>query len=104
MNILGISAYYHDSAACLIKGGQIVAAAQEERFTRIKHDQSFPANAIKYCLREAETNGSDLDCVAFYDKPFLKFERILETYLHFAPLGISSFLQACPCGSKRSCG
>ena len=101
MNILGISAFYHDSAACLIKDGQIVAAAQEERFTRIKHDQSFPTNAIKYCLREAEINGSNLDCVAFYDKPFLKFERILETYLRFAPVGIGSFLQAMPLWIKK---
>ena len=101
MNILGISAFYHDSAACLIKDGQIVAAAQEERFTRIKHDQSFPANAIEYCLREAEINGSNLDCVAFYDKPFLKFERILETYLRYAPVGISSFLQAMPLWIKK---
>ena len=77
--ILGISSYYHDSAACLLKNGEIIAAAQEERFTRKKHDQNFPSNAIKYCLKEADINSSDLEIVAFYDKPFLKFERILET-------------------------
>ena len=96
MYILGISAFYHDSAACLLKDGNIIAAAQEERFTRKKHDQNFPINAIKYCLKEAGISASDLDFVAFYDKPFLKFERILETYLSYAPKGISSFLKAMP--------
>ena len=96
MHILGISAYYHDSAACLIRDGEIIAAAQEERFTRIKHDHSFPTNAIRYCLKEAGISGADLDYVSFYDKPFLKFERILETYLAYAPLGIQSFLKAVP--------
>ena len=96
MYILGISAYYHDSAACVLKDGEIVAAAQEERFTRKKHDQNFPLNAIKYCLKEASISSSDLDIVAFYDKPFLKFERILETYLSYAPKGIGSFLKAMP--------
>jgi carbamoyltransferase len=96
MYILGISAYYHDSAACLVKDGEIIAAAQEERFTRIKHDHSFPTNAIRYCLKEAGISGADLDYVSFYDKPFLKFERILETYLAYAPLGIQSFLKAVP--------
>ena len=96
MYVLGISAFYHDSAACLVKDGDIVAAAQEERFSRIKHDQEFPSNAIKYCLKEAGIDGSELDFVAFYDKPFLKFERILETYLAFAPIGIKSFLKAMP--------
>ena len=96
MNILGISAYYHDSAACLVKDGIIIAAAQEERFTRKKHDHSFPSNAIQYCLREADIDETELNYVSFYDKPFLKFERILETYLTFAPIGIKSFLKAMP--------
>ena len=86
MYILGISAFYHDSAACLVKDGIIIAASQEERFTRKKHDHTFPANAIQYCLREAGIDGTELDYIAFYDKPFLKFERILETYLSFAPI------------------
>ena len=101
MYILGISSYYHDSAACLLKDGKIIAAAQEERFTRKKHDQNFPSNAIKYCLSEAGINSSDLEIVAFYDKPFLKFERILETYLAFAPKGLSSFLKAIPLWIKK---
>ena len=101
MNILGISAFYHDSAACLVKNGIIIAAAQEERFTRKKHDHSFPSNAIQYCLREAGIDGTELDYVAFYDKPFLKFERILETYLAFAPIGIRSFLAAMPLWIKK---
>ena len=83
MNILGISAYYHDSAACLVKDGEILAAAQEERFTRKKHDYNFPENAIRYCLDYANISGSDLDYVAFYDKPFIKFERLLESYLAY---------------------
>ncbi|MDP6401059.1 MAG: carbamoyltransferase [Candidatus Marinimicrobia bacterium] len=101
MYILGISAFYHDSAACLIKNGIIVAAAQEERFTRKKHDHTFPSNAIQYCLREAGIDGTELDYVAFYDKPFLKFERILETYLAYAPFGIGSFLKAMPLWIKK---
>ena len=101
MYILGISAYYHDSAACILKDGKIIAAAQEERFTRKKHDQNFPINAIKYCLKEAGISSSDLELVAFYDKPFLKFERILETYLSYAPQGISSFLKAMPLWIKK---
>ena len=101
MYILGISAYYHDSAACLVKDGEIIAAAQEERFTRIKQDHSFPTHAIKYCLKEAGISGADLDYVSFYDKPFLKFERILETYLAFAPIGIESFLKAIPLWVKK---
>ena len=101
MYILGISAYYHDSAACLIKDGKIIAAAQEERFTRKKHDQNFPINAIKYCMQEDGITADDLEIVAFYDKPFLKFERILETYLSFAPKGISSFLKAMPLWIKK---
>jgi carbamoyltransferase len=101
MYILGISAYYHDSAACLVKDGEIIAAAQEERFTRIKHDQSFPTNAIRYCMKEAGISGADLEYVSFYDKPFLKFERILDTYLAYAPTGISSFLKAIPLWIKK---
>lgn len=96
MRILGVSAYYHDSAAALVADGQIVAAAQEERFTRRKHDPRFPRNAVAYCLQEAGIKGSDLDAVVFYDKPFLKFERLLETYLSFAPRGLSSFSMALP--------
>ena len=96
MYILGLSAYYHDSAACLVKNGEILAAAQEERYTRKKHDHSFPINAIQYCLGEAGIDETELNYVSFYDKPFLKFERILETYLAFAPIGIKSFLKAMP--------
>jgi len=94
--ILGISAYYHDSAAALLSDGQLIAAAQEERFTRIKHDSSFPANAIKYVLIEAGLSFDDLDSIAFYDKPFIKFERLLETYHAFAPRGFLSFSKAMP--------
>jgi len=101
MNILGISAFYHDSAACLVQDGDIVAAAQEERFTRKKHDHSFPTNAIQYCLREKGLAAGDLDYVAFYDKPFVKFERILETYLTYAPRGIRSFVKAIPLWIKQ---
>lgn len=96
MIILGISAYYHDAAAAIIKDGVIIAAAQEERFTRIKHDESFPVNAIAFCLKEAAIEIDDLDVVVFYDKPFLKFERILETYIAYAPRGFLSFLKAIP--------
>jgi len=101
MYILGISAFYHDSAACLIKDGEIIAAVQEERFTRKKHDHTFPVNSIQYCLKQAEIKGSDLDFISFYDKPFLKFERILETYLAYAPIGIKSFLTAMPLWIKK---
>jgi carbamoyltransferase len=101
MYILGISAFYHDSAACLIKDGDIVAAAQEERFTRKKHDHNFPAKAINYCLNSQNLKPNDLALVAFYDKPFLKFERILETYLAFAPLGFSSFIKSMPLWIKE---
>src|SRR5438309_778661 len=96
MNILGISAFYHDSAACLVRDGEIVAAAQEERFTRKKHDYRFPQNAIDYCLAEGGIAPGDLNFVAFYDKPLLKFERLLETYLAYAPVGFKSFLMAMP--------
>jgi carbamoyltransferase len=99
--ILGISAYYHDSAAVIIKGDMILAAAQEERFTRIKHDPSFPEHAIRYCLEEAGVSPSDLKAVAFYDKPFLKFERILDTYLHYAPRGLFSFTKSIPVWIKQ---
>jgi carbamoyltransferase len=95
-SILGISAFYHDSAAALVVDGEIVAAAQEERFTRIKHDFAFPVHAIEYCLSEAGLKPEDLDFVGFYDKPLLKFERLLETYLSFAPVGFRSFLRAMP--------
>jgi len=101
MNILGISAFYHDSAACLVRDGQIFAAAQEERFTRKKHDHRFPVNAIEYCLKEAHLTPADLDFAAFYDKPWIKFERLLETYLAFAPRGIASFLMAMPLWLKE---
>lgn len=96
MRILGLSAYYHDSAAALIEDGRIVAAVQEERFTRIKHDAAFPANAARWCLEEAGCALSEVDFVAFYDKPFLKFERLLETYMAFAPRGFRSFAMAMP--------
>ena len=101
MNILGISAFYHDSAACLVQDGRIVCAAQEERFTRKKHDFSFPVNAVSYCLKEGRLQGGDVDYVAFYDKPFIKFERILETYLAYAPRGIRSFMKAVPLWIKQ---
>jgi carbamoyltransferase len=96
MNILGISAFYHDSAAALVQDGRIAAAAQEERFTRTKHDAGFPSNAIAYCLKQAGLKGSNVDFVVFYDKPFLKFERLLETYVAFAPRGFKSFRTAMP--------
>lgn len=96
MIILGISAYYHDSAAALVRDGVIVAAAQEERFTRNKHDPGFPANAVRWCLAEGGVTSKEVDRVAFYDKPFLKFERLLETYLAFAPRGFTSFGKAMP--------
>ncbi len=101
MKILGISAYYHDAAAALIDGGEIIAAAQEERFTRVKHDSGFPAHAVEFCLKFAGLRPADLDFVAFYDKPFLKFERLLETYLAFAPRGFASFRQALPVWIKE---
>lgn len=94
--ILGISAYYHDSAACLVHDGEIVAAAQEERFTRKKHDHNFPSNAVDFCLRYAGITGEQVDLVAFYDKPLLKFERLLETCMDYAPSGIRSFIMAMP--------
>jgi carbamoyltransferase len=101
MRILGISAFYHDSAAALVEDGRIVAAAQEERFTRKKHDPSFPMHAIGYCLEAAGAKLSDIDHVAFYDKPFLKFERLLETYIALAPAGFRSFQMAIPLWLKE---
>ena len=96
MRILGISAFYHDSAACLIDSGKIVAAAQEERFTRKKHDSDFPVNAVRYCLAEGGVGADQLDAVAFYDKPLLKLHRILETYLSIAPKGLRPYMRALP--------
>lgn len=87
MKILGISAYYHDSAAALVDDGEVIAAAQEERFSRQKHDARFPSVSITYCLQSAKINLLDLDAIAFYEKPLVKFERLLETYLGFAPRG-----------------
>ena len=101
MYILGISSFYHDSAACLIKDGEIIAAAQEERFTRKKHDPSFPKHAIKYCMEEAGIAPDDLENIIFYEKPFLKFERLLETYLAYAPRGFRSFAAAMPLWIKE---
>src|ERR1041384_8856885 len=98
---LGISAFYHDSATAIVRDGEIVAAAQEERFTRKKHDASFPANALRYCVAQAGAAWSDIDFVTFYEKPFLKFERLLETYLAFAPKGFGSFRMAIPLWLKE---
>src|SRR5436305_6868168 len=94
--ILGISAFYHDSAAALVVDGRIVAAAQEERFSRKKYDYEFPTQSIDFCLNQAGLAAEELDYVGFYDKPFLKFERLLETYLAYAPAGFKSFLKAMP--------
>ena len=101
MYILGISAFYHDSAACLINDGEIIAAAQEERFTRKKHDKGFPHHAIAYCIEEAGIAAADIAHVVFYEKPFIKFERLLETYLAFAPKGFRSFTSAMPLWIKE---
>src|SRR5438046_1420164 len=95
-HILGISAYYHDSAAALLRAGEIVAAAQEERFTRRKNDERFPLHAIRFCLEQAKLQSSDLDAVVFYDKPITKFARLLETSLAIAPLGLTAFLRSVP--------
>lgn len=100
-HILGISAYYHDSAACLIRDGEIIAAAQEERFTRKKHDANFPRRALEYCLKEGQVSLADVKYVVFYDKPLVKFERLLETYLAFAPRGLQSFIAAMPVWLKE---
>jgi len=101
MRVLGISAYYHDAAACLLVNGEIKCAAQEERFTRIKHDASFPINAIQFCLEFSNTKPSEVDYVVFYDKPFIKFERLLETYIANAPIGFKSFKKAMPIWIKE---
>src|SRR5438046_1027019 len=101
VDILGLSAFYHDSAACLVRDGRIIAAAQEERFTRKKHDASFPRYAVEYCLREGSIHIDEVDIVAFYEKPFVKFDRILHTYLACAPAGIQSFLNAIPLWIKE---
>jgi len=101
MNILGISCFYHDSAACLVKDGEIIAAAQEERFTRKKHDADFPKNAIAYCLKEGRISVDNIDYVGFYEKPFIKFERILLSYLAFSPWGLRSFIKAIPLWVKQ---
>src|SRR5688572_16207378 len=101
VNILGISAFYHDSAACLLRDGEIVAAAQEERFTRKKHDAHFPANAVEFCLKQGGVAVQELKHVVFYDKPMIKFERLLETYLAFAPKGFRSYLMAMPVWMKE---
>src|SRR5262245_8012053 len=99
--ILGISAFYHDSAAALVVDGNIVAAAQEERFTRIKHDSAFPSKAIEYCLSHAGISPENIDYVGFYDKPLLKFERLLQTYLSYAPFGFKSFMESMLLWIKR---
>src|SRR5919199_3659066 len=101
MDILGLSAYYHDSATCIVRDGEIVAAAQEERFTRRKHDHRFPHEAIAYCLKEAGIGVDELDYVAFYDKPLVKFERLMETYLSYAPVGFASYLRGMPTWLKE---
>jgi carbamoyltransferase len=101
VSILGISAFYHDSAACLVIDGDIVAAAQEERFTRFKHDHNFPLNAARFCLQEAKLNAEEIDYVGFYDKPLQKFDRLLETYLDYSPAGFNSFLRSMPLWMKE---
>ena len=101
MNILGLSAYYHDSAAALVVDGRLVAAAQEERFTRKKHDSRFPSQAVAYCLSSQQLTLTDIDYVVFYDKPLLKFDRLLETYLTYAPKGFRSFVAAMPIWLKE---
>src|SRR5438128_1856573 len=101
ISVLGISAFYHDSASCLVRDGEIIAAAQEERFTRKKHDASFPRSAIEYCLREGRIRIEEVDFVVFYEKPFLKFDRILHTYLACVPTGMRSFLKAIPLWIKE---
>src|SRR5438552_14941591 len=101
MLTLGISCFYHDAAACLLEDGEIVAAAQEERFTRIRHDQNFPRNAVRYCLAEAASFDGKVDAVAFYDKPILKFHRLMETYFSVAPRGLKPFTQSLPSQLKE---
>ena len=101
MNVLGISAFYHDSAACLVRDGVVVAAAQEERFSRRKHDAEFPSQAISYCLDDGGLSLDEIDYVGFYDKPLLTFNRLLETYLAFAPSGLGSFVASIPVWVKQ---
>src|SRR5262245_41683404 len=101
MRIVGVSAYYHDSAAALIEDGVVRSAAQEERFTRKKHDAAFPQHALRYCLGEAGVALSDIDYVVFYEKPFIKFERLIETYVRNAPKGFESFRMALPLWVKE---
>ena len=101
MNILGISAYYHDSAACLVRNGSIECCLQEERLSRLKFDNRFPRRSIRYCLKYADLNYKDIDYIVFYDKPFLKFERLLETYLAYAPSGFKSFCTSMPIWLKN---
>ena len=101
IKILGISCFYHDSAATLLVDGEIIAAVQEERFTRIKHDDAFPVEAIKFILKKSDLNLNDIDHIVFYEKPFLKFERLLETYLSFAPFGFKSFAKSMPLWVKE---
>lgn len=103
MVILGISAFYHDSAAAIIRDGDIVAAAQEERFTRKKHDAGFPKQAVEFCLQQAGVALEDVDNIVFFEKPFVKFERLMETYLAFAPRGYLSFKTAIPVWLKENC-
>ena len=100
-SILGISAFFHDSAACILIDGKIIAAAQEERFTRKKHDLSYPRNAVEFVLNYANLNLSEVDQIIFFEKPFLKFERLLETYVAFAPKGFASFTKAMPLWIKE---
>ena len=100
--ILGISAFYHDSAATLIKNGKIISAVQEERFTRIKHDSSYPKNSINYLLKNFNLKLNDIDHIVFFEKPFLKFDRLLKTYLAFAPKGFKSFSHSIPIGLKKT--
>src|SRR3989338_8936069 len=101
MNILGLSCFYHDSAAAIIQDGQIVAAAQEERFTRKKHDADFPSHAIDFCLKSSGLSIKDIDYVSFYEKPFIKFDRILMTHFSQAPFGLTSFLKSIPIWIKE---
>ena len=101
MNILGISAYYHDSAASLVRDGEVVSAAQEERFSRKKHDAGFPSHAVSFCLEDSGLKLVDVDYIVFYDKPLVKFERLLETYLAYVPKGFRSFMAAMPVWLKE---
>src|SRR6478672_1534412 len=101
MRILGVSAFYHDSAAAILEDGEVIAAAQEERFTRKKHDAGFPVNAVRFCLEYAGVSVNQLDAIVFYDKPLLKFERLLETYYAYAPKGLSSFMMSMPVWIKE---